>query len=93
MSDPQPVPERKTPPRAEPIQPDRPGRGTDKAAVHDLRGDGTAQDATQAGGQAVTGGGAQDNSSDASVTGNPSAAKQQKEQTEQALKNVRDGYG
>ncbi|HSI49457.1 MAG TPA: hypothetical protein VLA61_14375 [Ideonella sp.] len=29
LSDPQPVPGKKTPRRAEPIQPDRPGRGAD----------------------------------------------------------------
>lgn len=29
MSDPQPAPGRREPPRAEPIQPDLPGRGTD----------------------------------------------------------------
>ena len=29
MSDPQPAPGKKTPPRAEPLQPDRPGRGDD----------------------------------------------------------------
>ena len=35
MSDPQPAPTRKQPPRAQPLQPDAPGRGDGPAATDD----------------------------------------------------------
>jgi hypothetical protein len=35
MSNPQPARLKKTPPRAEPLQPDRPGSGDDQQAVQD----------------------------------------------------------
>lgn len=65
MSDPQPVPGRRTPPRAEPQQPDRP-RGEDREDEQD--GD------------------------DESGTLAKEREGQQREQTDNAFKNVREGY-
>lgn len=65
MSDPQPVRLKRRPPRAAPIQPDKPGTGDGPQGAPE----GPAEDVAQA------------------------AVDKQREQTETALENTRDGYG
>ncbi len=65
MSDPQPLPGRKTPPRAHPVQPDKPGSGNSSGS------DPADKPAGGAGG----------------------SPQRQKAQEEDALRNVREGYG
>lgn len=59
MSDPQPVPGRRVPRRAEPLQPDRPAQGNDAESPAD---------------------------------GSDATAGKQKRQSDEALKNVSEGY-
>ena len=73
MSDPQPQPGKSRPPRAEPLQPDHPGRGD------------AAEAETDAGGTSVPDAPfADDESSD--------SAHRQRDRSDAALKNVREGY-
>jgi hypothetical protein len=57
-------PTHRSPPRAEPLQPDRPGRGTDKQKPPSATGHGSSE-----------------------------SAEKLKRQSEDAVENVREGYG
>lgn len=76
MSDPADIPGRHKPRRAEPLQPDRPGRGDGPLKPDDPAADRAAaqHDETK------------------SKDGLSQPARQQKHQSEDALDNVRDGY-
>jgi hypothetical protein len=63
-------PRHRSPPRAEPLQPDRPGRGSDRQTPDD--------------GQPPAKG---------EPGGTEDGARKQKQQSEDALENVREGYG
>jgi hypothetical protein len=73
MSDPVPSPTRRQPPRAQPLQPDRPGSGDAARPADDPAG------RAPAGGNPGPGGG--------------DTARRSREQSDDALDNVREGYG
>jgi hypothetical protein len=77
MSDPQPQPGKHHPPRAEPLQPDHPHRGGGDASDSD----------SDAGGTSVP------DASSADEDPATVAAQQERDRSEHALKNVREGYG
>ena len=63
-------PSHRSPPRAEPLQPDRPGRGTDKEGKHSGMPPAKGEQADVA-----------------------DSARKLKEQVDDAVDNVREGYG